>query len=176
MERSIETYYDNEGIIDEERENAVGTVTITYINRNQSYKNGVLCGLMGLCVGSCDNGLPVEIEEVAEEDWYFDTLLTDILDDPNHKRYVVCFEQLENYGIYFATDDIVEFVSWVASCPQAFQNSNGQNWETLKYADANDLIGEFILGQPEAQFFNKTALDLQTSLVINMVTIAMTPL
>ena len=173
MESIIETFYNNEGIIDNE-EDAIGKVNILFINRNQSYKNGVLCGLMGLCVGCYDNGLPEEIQEVAEDDlvWYFDTPLEEILGEPNLKRYIISFDHLEESGVYIATDDIVEFISGVASCPRAFQNPKTQDWRTLKYLDTTS---EVIILNDDDLFFNKSASDIQGLLVINMVQLNCNP-
>jgi hypothetical protein len=169
MELNIETFYNAEGIIDNE-EDAIGKVNISFINKNESYKNGVLCGLMGLCVGCYDNGLPEEIQEVAEDPlvWYFDAPLKEILDEPNHKRYIISFDHLEEYGVYVATDNIIEFISGVASCPRAFRNSSNQDWKTLKYLDTT-LISEVIILANNGLFSNKLALDLEGLLIINMI-------
>lgn len=171
MESNIETYYNNEGIIDNE-ENAIGKVNISFINKNENYKNGVLCGLMGLCVGCYDNGLPEEIQEVADDDlvWYFDSSVEEILNEQNHKRYIISFDHLEEYGVYIATDDIIEFISGVASCPRAFQNRSNQDWRTLKYLDTT-LISEAMILNDRLFDHSKSSLDLEELLIINMIQI-----
>ena len=177
MEQNIETFYNAEGIIYDE-ENAEGKVNIIFTNRNQSYKNGVLCGLMGLCVGCYDNGLPEKIQEVAEDDlvWYFDTPLEEILSEPYHKRYIVSSLHLEEDGIYIATDDIIEFISGIASCPRAFQNHSNQDWKTLKYLDTTLISKAMMKSNDEDKLFDKSVLDLEGLLMIDMVKINCTSL
>lgn len=169
MKSNIQTFFNDE-------ENCVGRINITYINRNESYKNGVLCGLMGLCVGCYDNGLPVEIEEIANDDlvWYFDTPLKEILNEPNHKKYVVFLTNLEEYGVYIGTDNIIQFISGFASCPRAFLNCNNQDWRTLKYLDTTLIPKAEIID--EQQYFDKSVLDLEELLTINTIQINCYPL
>jgi hypothetical protein len=106
---------------------------------------------------------------IYSDDWYFDTPLIDVLNDP-HKRYIVFFESVEDYGIYFGTDNIIEFINGVASCPTvlATLSSRIQDWRTLKYLDTTKDIGD---PAREHACFNLCVADLHIvpdTIVINM--------
>lgn len=165
MMKTIEGTYSMEGIGHQNDINEnlsinsftiVGNIRIQYNRRSEDFESGVLVGLEGLCL--CDGG-PDQIEELRESnDWYFDVPLQDILEE-EHKRYIVYFEHLQEFGIFFATNNIIEFISGVASCPSTLNNINHQtqDWRTLQYLDTNRNI---VVGNDEYACFNLWAGDL----------------
>lgn len=133
----------------------LGTVTIQYQKRTKDFDAGLYCGLAVHCICLCD-GVPKEIEDFTESDyWNFDTHLVDIID---HKRCIVCFESLEDYGVLVCTNNIIEFITGVASCPTRLQNLNStaQDWRTLRYLDTRTIDRNNIPDEP----FNLCAEDL----------------
>lgn len=138
----------------------LGTVTIQYPKRTKDYDAGVYCGLLPHCTS---DSIPSEIEKFIEsEDWNFDVHLCDILEG-EHKRYVVRFVSLETYGVMICTNNIVEFITGVASCPTQLPGLNytAEDWKDLKYLDTKTVIINDILEKEwERDIFTLCAKDL----------------
>lgn len=174
--KSIILPYNNDGFFTYQAEE---NATITFEVSSREFKHGVMLGLVGLCGASIDDCNCADIHEfVNDSEWFWDTTLTElleILDQTNslHKHYIVHFENLEEDGVFIATDNIIEFISGVASCPIAFGNTSSQHWSTLKYLDLECIttINKIKEELEESECFNLCAINLKDRLNIRSITI-----
>ena len=168
--KSFNIPYGTQGFFEDQ---AISTVTITFPYCSEEFEHGVMVGLFGLAcisIGDCD--CPEINKYVTEDSWFWDTPLKELMKIP-HKRYIVWFEQLEEYGVYIATDDIVEFISGVASCPIAFEQATSQNWTELKYIDTQSVAfnNEIKKRKDDKVYFKSRVIDLKHLIKAQPITI-----
>lgn len=100
--------------------------------------------------------------------WFFDTPINEVFETLDLKcKFLVWLEQAEDYGIYFATEDIRKFAAGYAAIPLNFEEKfsayaeNVVNWSEVKYLEITDIEDvEDINDDSIDDLFNKTLGEL----------------